>query len=127
METKNQKFYCEYDAKKNHSSFDFRLIEMPERIFSGVKILGILWVIAIGCILVPFLHFILVPGFLFLGMVFGYASWETQFEIMKGNFLCPNCDQENSVAGESYRLPRNRRCDKCSVTLQLKSSFIDLP
>lgn len=114
--------YVTANGKTTVGKIEVREIPQAERVQRGMKIGGALLVAAIVSVFVPVLHFILVPGFLILGLVFGFTTYLTRSEVLEGQFDCPVCGQLNELPKQSLELPCGRRCLKCHYDLTLNSS-----
>lgn len=106
--------------KKATGRVELREISSSERSVEAAKALAIGWGLAIFCILIPVLHFVLVPLFLILGIFWALKKWKTVQEVVTGGFACPACGKETSLEKSSARFPREERCSSCFVTVELK-------
>jgi hypothetical protein len=83
--------------------------------------------LAAGCALalialpIPLVHFVLVPGALFLGIIFAAVRLRQGEIIRSAEGSCPYCGthQRLGLAGRVFRLPREVFCERCSRPLDL--------
>jgi hypothetical protein len=64
---------------------------IAERVKRSMKLFIILLLTGVLCILIPILHFVLVPGFLLASFVFGFLKFNEVYAIDLKNFRCPSC------------------------------------
>lgn len=109
-----------YDNQSTTGTVERRDIPAPERVLRAMRSIGICWLIGAVCILVPILHFVLVPAFFLVGLLLAYYHWSSKGEILKGEFICPTCGKPNTIGKEREQFPQYRRCTSCLLTLELK-------
>lgn len=91
-----------------------------DRMLRALKSLGIGWGLALACLPIPGLHFVLVPGFLLFGIgAFVKKLSETQKLSLKGS-ACPQCGKPLKASILYFRsdLPR-LYCYECRHHLWL--------
>ena len=81
----------------------------------GVRLV-VCWALAVPCVLVPLLHFVLVPGLLLLGPVLAFLGTRATVEVKCERITCPRCEQETGVEPGSTGWPVSLRCSLCSTT-----------
>ena len=110
---------AQVDNQSTTGFVERREYTFAERMTRGLKIAGVLWLVAVVTLFVPILHFILVPSFLILGIVFGWAAWHDKAEVIRGEFICPNCKRTIPIPRESENFPCATRCTECQFTVNL--------
>lgn len=92
-----------------------------ERLNLATKKLALYWCIALFCILIPVLHFILVPVFTFVGLFLFLKTLKLQFKLSKLQFTCPACQAQN--LHKTLRLDDSLKfnCEQCQAQLVLIS------
>lgn len=113
---------CTEDGKTTFGQVERRDLPANERAMRSLKVLGILWVVAFITIFVPVLHFVLVPLFLLLGIVFATTTWMEKSWIVKGSIPCPNCNKSIEFKEESESWPSKQRCPSCSFMLTISDN-----
>ncbi len=91
-----------------------------ERIKRGLKTLGTFWGLALVAILIPGLHFVLVPTLLIAGP---FAAWRTSQQhsiILGGQGTCPDCSAPFQIAQASAHWPLTDLCSQCSRTIKIE-------
>ena len=91
-----------------------------ERIKRAAAVLGLCWLGAAGSIPIVIAHWVLVPGFLIAGPVFGYIrlNQATVKEHILGR--CPVNDKDIKIDMEpSEELPKWTYCPACNKAIQL--------
>jgi hypothetical protein len=97
-----------------------RIYKKIDRIKRALKSLGIFWAFAIFSILVPILHFILVPTFFCIGLYLVFRSSQLQLEILNGCILCPNCKKQIQIKPiPIIKWPHPEICQSCAATVKL--------
>jgi hypothetical protein len=93
-----------------------------ERVFRCLKFFTLFFVLAIASAFVPFLHFILVPLFVLLALLFGYFSYFDKENIIQAEGQCPYCLKTTSIARASMTLPFTDLCVNCRqvMTVQVR-------
>lgn len=62
-----------------------------QRIRRSIKLFIILFFAAVFSILIPVLHFVLVPGFLISAIVFGFLKFKEVYSLNLIGVKCPSC------------------------------------
>ena len=91
-----------------------------ERWMRGLKLLGMLWGMALVSIVIPLAHFVLVPGFLIAGIV--TALWISSKEsiILGGNGTCPSCQKPLPIVRMNDQWPLNDLCTSCRREVKIE-------
>jgi len=87
----------------------------PELVLRATKKLFTFWGIALLSVLIPVLHFFLVPTFLFLGLFFGFRTLGYKFTIEDGSFVCPECSKNNPIKDLWFGDEARLRCEHCGI------------
>jgi len=97
-----------------------------QRWLRAVKMGGICWGLALLSVLVPVLHFVLVPGFLLAGPIAAWLAWRRTESLLGGEVDCPKCGQTYDVGTGGVQWPLQAQCDGCRTTVRLhRGSGID--
>lgn len=109
-------------GQKSSGIIKIRQLGLKERMTTGFKKLGFFWLIALGVLFIPILHFILVPLFFFLGLFFCIRICMQLELVDQGNGKCPACSNEIVFGSARPVWPLNEICPKCAeeLTLNLK-------
>lgn len=100
------------------------LFDQAARNLRALKILGLLWGLAIVSIFIIILHWVLVPGFLIAGPIMAIRKRKVAIEIEKAGGICPACSEEITLQMEADdTLPKSTYCPKCNHPLQLLPSI----
>ncbi len=85
----------------------------------SLKMLGTCWGIGLFCVIIPGLHFILVPGMLIAGVIgFLYRSKQLTY-VLGGVGECPECHKAFKVAKAADKFPMAETCEHCNSSLSL--------
>lgn len=85
----------------------------------GLKALGLLWLAALGSIILPGLHFVLVPGFFIAGLVFFVLRSRGTVRLEVGAFPCPKCGVSVPIEPDTTGWPARCACPDCCARLKL--------
>ncbi len=90
-----------------------------ERSLRALKMLAICWGLALVAVLMPVLHFVLVPGFLIVGPIAGWLAWRRTESLMGGMVVCPKCSQSYDVGDGGVQWPLQAQCTACRAVVSL--------
>jgi len=91
-----------------------------QRLARGLRGAGVFWAIAVACIFIPGLHFVLVPGFLLIGLVTGLRRLREAETVVRVHGVCPRCKLEQDfAAGNRFALSWRLDCRACHNHLEL--------
>jgi hypothetical protein len=91
-----------------------------QRFARGFRGAGTFWAIAGACIFIPGLHFVLVPGFFFIGIVTGMMRIRDAETVVRVHGVCPRCQFEQDFAAGNRFAPTWRLdCRACHNHLEL--------
>lgn len=93
-----------------------------QRLWRALKSLCIFWLFAAISVLIPLLHFILVPVLLLLGPIMAGLAYRRPSRIIRSNLNCPNCDLKIEVLSQSLDWPIQQKCAGCSKFIRLEVS-----
>ncbi len=96
-----------------------RHIHIQERLLNGLKFLGLFWLVGALCVLVPVMHFFLVPLAAIAGVVVFVMKF-SQTEVREtGSVACPNCGTLVVLKGSSFNWPIIETCSNCRYGLNI--------
>lgn len=81
---------------------------------------AIFWAIAIFCVLIPILHFVLVPTFLILGPIMGYRAYKQESVVLGGIGTCPRCHKELPIEKAKADWPISDLCTSCHNSVKIE-------
>lgn len=93
--------------------------DKKDRIWRSLRVLAICWTIAVGCVLVPILHFVLVPFFLIIGPVLSWAIFMESRGALGGSGICPECGREFSIVEGKLKFPFSDVCNHCRAHVEI--------
>ena len=86
----------------------------------SLKKLALFWAIALFCIFIPVLHFLLTPLFFLIGILAFTKQHRNTHFIKQAIVACPSC-QQNLIFKDLYFSESNKiNCDHCVVQLFFK-------
>jgi hypothetical protein len=93
-----------------------------ERTRRSFKALGFCWLLAVGAVLIPILHFVLVPTFLLAGPIAFFWVANQEDEISGGKGVCPECSKEFEIVRTAVKWPITDICNHCRAELKIFSA-----
>lgn len=97
-------------------------LNQEQRTKRAFKALGISFGLSIASIIVPILHFILVPGFFIAGPIFAYFLYKQKDMVMGGSGTCPGCSKPFSIARGAEVWPLEDVCGLCHEHVTIERS-----
>jgi hypothetical protein len=95
------------------------VLSTRERLINGIKRGGLFLVVAALCILLPVVHFFLVPLFLLLTPVMAYLETQKTHRNPQLNFKCVDCQTALSISRGYNSFPLTMNCYQCGARLHL--------
>lgn len=88
-------------------------------IFLSLKKLAVFWMLAAVSLLIPILHFVLVPAFFFIGIFMFMFQYKNTHMLEAGTGSCPTCLKNFSIS-EIYIFDGKKiNCELCMEQLTL--------
>ena len=86
----------------------------------ALKKLAIFWGIALVSVLLPVVHFVLVPLFFFLGFFFAYRGFKSEGQVLSGETTCPHCGTKVVVKKQELAWPITEICQGCARVVRME-------
>jgi hypothetical protein len=99
-----------------------RIYSQRERVLRGLKTFFIFFLAAVVSVVIPVLHFVLVPTFLIAAFVMGYLKFKDVGSIDLSNFTCPECQKnlnEKILAFKDKDFSGRLRCYDCRKNIYI--------
>ena len=108
------------EAVSNEAVLEVAHLAPPERLFRAFIGLIVCWLVAGLCILVPVLHFFLVPMGALAGIgVFFYKI--RQMELRSATKIdCPKCGSKITLKKAAFNWPMRDTCNACRTELTIE-------
>ncbi|RME15702.1 MAG: hypothetical protein D6797_06115 [Bdellovibrio sp.] len=110
------------DGKKDPLEIEVKKIELRDRIKAALKSSIVLFLLAVGFVFIPILHFILVPAFLIASIVVFWMTFSITHKITTRALKCPGCHKEISLKSQSPEFPIRFSCPECQAVFYLNKS-----
>ena len=108
-----------FGMRPSAGTAQIRSLQPFERIRNALPKLGAFWGIGFFCILLPLIHFILVPLFLCLGIYFAAKATAVRGLVMSGSVLCPGCKNPHILGSRLAQWPMKEVCAHCRRDFEL--------
>ena len=104
----------------SHAEVSVARLTPGQRLTRGFRGAGTFWAIAGACIFIPGLHFVLVPGFLLIGIVTGVMRVRDAETVVRVHGVCPRCKfEQDFTAGNRFAPTWRLDCRACHNHLEL--------
>lgn len=90
-----------------------------ERMRRAVKMLGICWGIGLFCVIMPIIHFVLVPGMFIAGLALFARLSAQESLVLGGEGPCPECGKTFRIAKATNRFPMDEMCEHCRASVSI--------
>lgn len=110
------------DGRQEKGLLQLRTLEKSERLQKALRSLGFAWLISLGTVFIPVLHFVLVPGFFFFGIYLFAKTYRRDTFVVSGSGACPSCQNTFQVPAGPDTWPQQEVCQNCRWTVILKKS-----
>ncbi len=97
-------------------------LSLRQRLGRALTRVGVCWAVAVPCVLVPLLHFVLVPGLVLLGPLLGALAFRATVVVTSERVKCPKCEQDTPIEPGTTGWPVGLRCAHCSTTFRATAS-----
>jgi hypothetical protein len=91
-----------------------------ERTQRALKWGAITWLAALFCVLIPILHFILVPFFLILGPILSVKIYKQESVVQGGQGSCPRCHKNLKIEKAKAVWPISDLCTECQNAVKIE-------
>lgn len=109
----------DYGNKSTFGEIQIQSFSKKERTIRAFRVGGMCWGAALVAILIPLLHFILVPALLIAGPVAAFVISGQENIILGGNGICPHCQKDLPIGRSSSQFPIRELCTKCQSNLKI--------
>ncbi len=110
-----------FREKVSQGEVEQKIWDKRERTMRGLKALGVSWGLAVFAVVIPILHFVLVPLLLVIGpFAFYYVAGQKEI-ILGGKGLCPECEREFEIVRSTAKWPLSDLCNHCHAQLKIES------
>jgi hypothetical protein len=107
---------------KTTGTVELKVWDKKERTTRALKALGLTWGLAVASILIPILHFILVPSLILAGpIVFFWIAGQEQV-ILGGKGICPECGKEFEIVRTAVKWPISDMCNHCQAEVKIEQA-----
>jgi hypothetical protein len=108
-----------YDGRTSPGVMDVRAVGPSLRIGRALRALAICWGFALISVLVPFLHWVLVPALALLGPLVAVRAFANDRQVCGGGGSCPACAMPvvftRSASPEAF----HQTCATCRLSLEV--------
>lgn len=105
--------------KKVIAEIEVRSLSPSSRFFLAFKYLAIWWVAALFCVLIPVLHFLLVPMGIFIGLFVFARKYSLRSSMSAGAVNCPKCQTQIKIEPAAFNWPRREYCSACRSEIMM--------
>lgn len=91
-----------------------------ERTRRALKFWVIAWIAAVFCVMLPIVHFVLVPSLLLAGPTGAYIISQQTSVVLGGEATCPQCGVPLPLVRSPDRWPLTDLCSKCQTSVTIE-------
>lgn len=107
------------DEKVAHGLVYIQEWTHPQRVKRSIQWGLIFLGIALFCVFIPILHFVLVPLFLLVAPVAAYSTYTREKVVLGGTGHCPKCLEVLPIEKSSVDWPIRDLCTRCQTAVQI--------
>ncbi|HEX7674066.1 MAG TPA: hypothetical protein VF412_07840 [Bdellovibrio sp.] len=108
------------DERRSPGFVYIEIFNQAQRTRVALKKLAIFWGIALVSVLLPVVHFVLVPLFFFLGFFFAYRGFKSEGQVLSGETTCPHCGTKVVVKKQELAWPITEICQGCARVVRME-------
>lgn len=108
-----------YSDKIEYGAAEILPYTKDKLFFKALMHLTWCWCVAVACVLIPVLHFILVPAFFFLGIFLAIRTMALKVEIVSGSISCPHCSKLMMLPKAAALWPHTEICQECGSNIRI--------
>jgi hypothetical protein len=99
----------------------------PERTRRALKLGAACWGLALFSVILPLVHFVLVPLLLLAGPIVVIHILGVESVILEGEGACPHCRAPFTIARRSLAFPFHDHCTACGRGVTVEAETLALP
>lgn len=92
-----------------------------ERFKRALTVGGATWALALFCVLLPLVHFVLVPTLLIAGPCIAVYLWNQEAVLLDGKGECPQCKNTFMITRRAVKFPFSEVCEHCQASVRIES------
>jgi hypothetical protein len=110
------------DDQISNFSCTWEELNSSQKMKRSLQCLGAFWAGSVLSVLIPILHFVLVPGFFIAGIVLSVRLYRQDILLKDVEGVCPNCQKPLIFKKLVYGPEMKERCANCHTTFQISVS-----
>jgi hypothetical protein len=112
--------YTDVSGQSTQGQAQLESLSTGARVARASKRAAIFWAIALVCVLIPMLHFVLVPAFLLIGIIMFAKTMSQAQLIWNADGECPACHAKTHFDGPINAVESKEICPSCRTLLKIK-------
>lgn len=109
-----------YDGRTTSGEITLIRWDRPARMKRAIKTLGYFWAGGLFSIILPGLHFILVPGLLLAGPLAAWWLFDQESVVAGGEATCPRCEARFGIARHKTAAHWDELCNHCQTQVKIE-------
>ncbi len=109
------------DASRAAGEVRFQSWDRRARLGRAALAWAAFWGVALVSVVIPVLHFLLVPGFLIAGPIAAFRRWRQQSGILGGEGKCPKCGVRMFIEAHPDEWPLFDICGACRASVRIEA------
>jgi hypothetical protein len=119
MEKSTEVELISLDNRKSTGVIHLKYWEKKERTQRALTIWCGCWVAATFCVVLPLLHFFLVPSLLLAGPIAAFFVFQQTDVVLGGEGTCPRCGKPFKIARTKIKWPVDDVCSECHNSVKI--------
>jgi hypothetical protein len=109
-----------FDNKVSHGAMQVREVGPGIRVLRGLRSLALWWFCAACAVLIPVLHWVLVPGLTLVGPIMASRAFGFTRQVCGGGGNCPSCLQPVAFPRTPHADGFSLGCPRCRTSIAVK-------
>nr|BFD63381.1 hypothetical protein BdHM001_20620 [Bdellovibrio sp. HM001] len=107
--------------KIEYGHAEIRRFSRTEILQKSLKQLVLFWGLAVISVLLPVVHFVLVPLFFVMGAYLALQARKQKQEIISGTVNCPQCQQPVTINKSAFLEEHTEICQHCASVVKISA------
>ncbi|QLY27014.1 hypothetical protein [Bdellovibrio sp. KM01] len=108
------------DERRTSGELEIKVFNQADKTRTALKKLALWWGLSLISVLLPVVHFVLVPLFFFLGFFFAWKGFKSEGQVLDGRTTCPHCGNPVNVGKGELNWPVTEICQSCARVVRME-------
>lgn len=107
-------------GKQSSGTVQIQIWSPQYRTRRALKTLGLFWGLSLVTVIIPLLHFVLVPGLFIAGPIVAWVIYRQERMILGGEGICPQCGKAFAIVRAQEHWPLRDVCSHCHEEVRVE-------